>query len=89
MHYFLKIFKNGYLITVPKLSHYPRGMSRFQLTYEHAIWVAEWFLRKIAQKPKSSTSRVHQAPLKKRFPTPRAFPPQAWGNDLASRIAKI
>lgn len=86
MRYIINPLNDGFLITIPRLTHYPRGMSRFQDTYDHAIWVAAWFLRKLA--PKRSKLRTPM-PLSKRFPAPRMHPPGKWGLELKSSVLKL
>lgn len=76
---------NGFMITVRNLKYYPRGMSRLQDTYAHAVWVAEWFIRKL---PKSVTRPKRNVPLDKRFPSPRMHEPHRWGLELKVGASK-
>lgn len=85
MRYFIEAFKGGFLVTIKSLKAYPKGMSRLQTTYAHAEWVAEWFLRNL---PKKQPRLKKPIPLNRRFPSPRAYPPQAFGLELAMRITK-
>lgn len=85
MKYTINTVKDGFLITIRNMKEYPRGMSRLQQTYDHAIWVAEWFLRK--QAPKRVKLKPPM-PLSKRFPAPRMYPPGKWGISLKSSIGK-